>query len=44
MRKEIFPDLPDDMIILGNFNQLYKVNQPFILRGVDEYDLIANKI
>jgi hypothetical protein len=27
MRKEIFPDLPDDAIILGNFNQLYKVCQ-----------------
>jgi tetratricopeptide (TPR) repeat protein len=25
MRKEIFPDLPDNAIILGNFNQLYKV-------------------
>jgi tetratricopeptide (TPR) repeat protein len=25
MRKEIFPQLPDDAIILGNFNQLYKV-------------------
>ena len=25
MRKQIFPDLPDDAIILGNFNQLYKV-------------------
>tara|TARA_R110002003_G_scaffold45_20_gene3670 strand:+ start:36806 stop:39796 length:2991 start_codon:yes stop_codon:yes gene_type:complete len=25
MRKEIFPDLPDTAIILGNFNQLYKV-------------------
>jgi tetratricopeptide (TPR) repeat protein len=25
MRKEIFPDLPDDAIIIGNFNQLYKV-------------------
>jgi tetratricopeptide (TPR) repeat protein len=25
MRKEIFPDLPDSAIILGNFNQLYKV-------------------
>ena len=25
MRKEIFPSLPDDVIILGNFNQLYKV-------------------
>jgi tetratricopeptide (TPR) repeat protein len=26
MRKEIFPDLPDTAIILGNFNQLYKVH------------------
>src|ERR1700712_1036129 len=26
MRKEIFPDLSDDAIILGNFNQLYKVS------------------
>lgn len=25
MRKELFPDLSDDTIILGNFNQLYKV-------------------
>ncbi|KAF2760608.1 hypothetical protein EJ05DRAFT_290645 [Pseudovirgaria hyperparasitica] len=25
MRKEIFPHLPDDTIILGNFNQLYKI-------------------
>lgn len=25
MRKELFPALPDDAIILGNFNQLYKV-------------------
>jgi len=25
MRKEIFPGLRDDVIILGNFNQLYKV-------------------
>ncbi|KAF1949530.1 hypothetical protein CC80DRAFT_270841 [Byssothecium circinans] len=25
MRKEIFPLLPDDAIILGNFNQLYKI-------------------
>jgi tetratricopeptide (TPR) repeat protein len=25
MRKEIFPELPDSAIILGNFNQLYKV-------------------
>jgi hypothetical protein len=26
MRKSIFPNLPDDAIILGNFNQLYKVS------------------
>ena len=25
MRQEIFPDLPKDVVILGNFNQLYKV-------------------
>lgn len=27
MRKELFPDLPDKAIILGNFNQLYKVRR-----------------
>ena len=27
MRKELFPDLPDDTVILGNFNQLYKVSR-----------------
>lgn len=27
MRKTIFPNLPDDAIILGNFNQLYKVSR-----------------
>ncbi|KAK5660119.1 hypothetical protein OQA88_13588 [Cercophora sp. LCS_1] len=26
MRKELFPSLPDDSIILGNFNQLYKID------------------
>jgi hypothetical protein len=26
MRKELFPSLADDAIILGNFNQLYKVS------------------
>ncbi|KAL9584021.1 MAG: hypothetical protein Q9212_002362 [Teloschistes hypoglaucus] len=25
MRKDLFPHLPDDTIILGNFNQLYKI-------------------
>ncbi len=27
MRKELFPDLSDDTVILGNFNQLYKVRR-----------------
>ena len=27
MRKELFPNLPDTAIILGNFNQLYKVRR-----------------
>ena len=31
MRKELFPNLPDDAIILGNFNQLYKVRPATIL-------------
>jgi hypothetical protein len=26
MRKEIFPNLSDNAIILANFNQLYKVS------------------
>lgn len=30
MRKELFPTLADDAIILGNFNQLYKVIHPWI--------------
>ncbi|MCJ1306429.1 hypothetical protein MMC25_000071 [Agyrium rufum] len=25
MRKQLFPDLPDDAVILANFNQLYKI-------------------
>ncbi|KAK7548646.1 glycosyl transferase family 41-domain-containing protein [Phyllosticta citricarpa] len=25
MRKELFPDLPDDVLIMANFNQLYKI-------------------
>jgi hypothetical protein len=31
MRKELFPGLPDDRIIMGNFNQLYKVT--FYVKG-----------
>lgn len=31
MRKELFPELSDDTIILGNFNQLYKVQHPHSL-------------
>lgn len=31
MRKNLFPSLPDDMVIFGNFNQLYKViKYPFL--------------
>ncbi|KAL1840354.1 hypothetical protein VTJ49DRAFT_527 [Mycothermus thermophilus] len=26
MRKELFPNLPDDAILMGNFNQLYKID------------------
>ena len=26
MRKELFPDLPDNVVILANFNQLYKID------------------
>ena len=34
MRKEIFPTLRDDAIILGNFNQLYKVcSTPSLVHG-----------
>ncbi|CAK7266994.1 hypothetical protein SEPCBS119000_002311 [Sporothrix epigloea] len=32
MRKEMFPSLSDDAIILGNFNQLYKID-PTTFRG-----------
>lgn len=31
MRKELFPNLSDDAVILGNFNQLYKI-EPTIFR------------
>lgn len=31
MRKEVFPDLADDAVILGNFNQLYKVKIKFTI-------------
>jgi predicted O-linked N-acetylglucosamine transferase (SPINDLY family) len=30
MRKELFPNLSDDAIILGNFNQLYKVKHTIL--------------
>lgn len=33
MRKMLFPNLPDDRIILGNFNQLYKVR---VLHSAEE--------
>lgn len=41
MRKEIFPDLPDDAIILGNFNQLYKVRIHFFRLALS-VNLISN--
>lgn len=31
MRKELFPSLPDNAIIMGNFNQLYKVSSPSLV-------------
>ena len=36
MRKDLFPDLPDDYVIFGNFNQLYKVS--YILCTTDFLD------
>ena len=30
MRKDLFPQLADDQIVLGNFNQLYKVRLSFL--------------
>ncbi|RDA90081.1 hypothetical protein CP533_5558 [Ophiocordyceps camponoti-saundersi (nom. inval.)] len=32
MRRKLFPNMPDDTIILGNFNQLYKI-EPTIFRS-----------
>jgi hypothetical protein len=32
MRRELFPNLPDDTVIMGNFNQLYKVTWPSFYR------------
>ena len=37
MRKELFPELPADAVILGNFNQLYKVSS-----GLLDYILRSN--
>lgn len=35
MRKELFPTIPDDTVIMGNFNQLYKVcGQPLCIEPV----------
>lgn len=41
MRKTIFPQLPDDAIILGNFNQLYKVRYH---RHISSFILTASQI
>lgn len=38
MRKELFPHLPDDKVILGNFNQLYKVSFPNYFLSCDIMD------
>ncbi|RDA83418.1 hypothetical protein CP532_4985 [Ophiocordyceps camponoti-leonardi (nom. inval.)] len=32
MRQKLFPNMPDDVVILGNFNQLYKI-EPTIFRS-----------
>ena len=34
MRRELFPDLEDNVVILGNFNQLYKVRIESLLGGI----------
>ena len=34
MRKDLFPTLPDDAVIFGNFNQLYKVCGSSVCPGV----------
>lgn len=34
MRKELFPNLDDDSIILGNFNQLYKVHSSVFIAHI----------
>ena len=42
MRKELFPGIADDTVILGNFNQLYKVGVRYI--GVFFRDLMLDQI
>ncbi len=39
MRKALFPHLPDDAIILGNFNQLYKVSN--FIRLASQFTLLT---
>ncbi len=34
MRKDLFPKLPDDAVIFGNFNQLYKVRRSSVCHRV----------
>lgn len=47
MRRELFPDLADDTVILGNFNQLYKVQLNVLstihLRDADVLPLRLNR-
>ncbi|KAJ0298433.1 hypothetical protein COL516b_009814 [Colletotrichum fioriniae] len=55
MRKELFPNLPDDTVIMGNFNQLYKGALPkgpvgveaakdLIAGSEDDYELFAIRL
>ncbi len=41
MRKELFPHLTDNAVILGNFNQLYKVCRSRASHGVKQTDRVA---
>ena len=43
MRKELFPGLPDDAVILGNFNQLYKVPRSILHLGAYKFTNFASR-
>ncbi|KAI4217116.1 MAG: hypothetical protein LQ351_000425 [Letrouitia transgressa] len=44
MRKELFPDLRDDVVILGNFNQLYKIEPTTFRTWLRILDRIPNAV